>query len=509
MLHKIIVCCLVVVALAFPARASSLWHPEPGFLPEDARHAVPNNPAPPERTVPEQVLPPLPVQDEGTIRRVATKEKVAALTFDLCELSTMTTGYDAEIIDFLREKRIPATLFMGGKWMRSHSERAMQLMADPLFEIGNHGWSHGNFGIMSEKAMLEQIRWTQAEYELLREEILKRARAEGRSVELPEAVTLFRLPYGRCTDKALALLAREGLQVIQWSVVAETPQDNAVHGMGARVAGQVRPGAIILFHANLVPKGSAFMLKETVGELQRKGYRFVTVGELLKLGEPQRTRDGYFKKITPQSLRMSGEQKLKDGDEVLFTCESTNSVELLFFTNHRQVYKSHAYDFNDSKASVLGDYVASALGMEEGEVPLYMVVTPDYKGWMLFFYDNGKCAKVPLSSYETKQNRRKLLKAYSDKAELAFMRHLPEETELAIFTTNNRLLLVGSALIPEKTTRDTAGVSVVALKKNAKIARVTLAEGLELNDAPRYRVRTLPAAGAILKDDDRAEQLTL
>ena len=221
------------------------------------------------------------------------------------------------------------------------------------------------------------------------------------------------------------------------------------------------------------------------------------------------TRDGYFKKITPQSLRMSGEQKLKDGDEVLFTCESTNSVELLFFTNHRQVYKSHAYDFNDSKASVLGDYVASTLGMEEGEVPLYMVVTPDYKGWMLFFYDNGKCAKVPLSSYETKQNRRKLLKAYSDKAELAFMRFIPEETELAIFTTNNRLLLVGSALIPEKATRDTAGVNVVTLKKNAGISRLTLAEGLELNDAPRYRVRTLPAAGALLKEDDRIEQLTL
>ena len=221
------------------------------------------------------------------------------------------------------------------------------------------------------------------------------------------------------------------------------------------------------------------------------------------------TRDGYFKKITPQSLRMSGEQKLKDGDEVLFTCESTNSTELLFFTNHRQVYKSHAYDFADSKASVLGDYVASALGMEEGEVPLYMVVTPDYKGWMLFLYENGKCAKVPLSSYETKQNRRKLLKAYSDKAELAFMRFIPEETELAIFTTNNRLLLVGSALIPEKATRDTAGVNVVTLKKNAGISRLTLAEGLELNDAPRYRVRTLPAAGATLKEDDRIEQLTL
>ena len=221
------------------------------------------------------------------------------------------------------------------------------------------------------------------------------------------------------------------------------------------------------------------------------------------------TRDGYFKKITPQSLRMSGEQKLKDGDEVLFTCESTNSVELLFFTNHHQVYKSHAYDFGDSKASVLGDYVASALGMEEGEVPLYMVVTPDYRGWMLFFFQNGKCAKVPLSSYETKQNRRKLLKAYSNKEELACMRYLPEETELAIFTTNNRLLLAGSALIPEKATRDSAGVNVIALKKNARIARVTLSEGLELSDAHRYRVRTLPAAGAILRADDAAEQLTL
>ena len=221
------------------------------------------------------------------------------------------------------------------------------------------------------------------------------------------------------------------------------------------------------------------------------------------------TREGYFKKITPQSLRMSGEQKLKDGDEVLFTCEATNSVELLFFTNHHQVYKSHAYDFADSKASVLGDYVASSLGMDEGEVPLYMVVTPDYKGWMLFFFKGGKCAKVPLSSYETKQNRRKLLKAYSDKDELAFMRYLPEETELAIFTSNNRLLLAATALIPEKSTRDSAGVNVVTLKKNAKITRITPGDTLELTDAHRYRVRTLPATGALIRADDTAEQLTL
>ena len=221
------------------------------------------------------------------------------------------------------------------------------------------------------------------------------------------------------------------------------------------------------------------------------------------------TRDGYFKKITPQSLRMSGEQKLKDGDELLFTCESTNAAELLFFTNHQQVYKSRAADFADTKASVLGDYVASKLGMDEGETPIYMVVTGNYTGWMLFFYQNGKCAKVPLSSYQTKLNRRKLLKAYSDKTELAAIRYLPEETELAIFTSNSRLLLAGSALIPEKATRDTAGVNVVSLKKNAKITRVTLASGLELANPHRFRVRTLPAAGAILHQEDITEQLSM
>ena len=221
------------------------------------------------------------------------------------------------------------------------------------------------------------------------------------------------------------------------------------------------------------------------------------------------TRDGYFKKITPQSLRMSGEQKLKDGDELLFTCESTNAAELLFFTNHQQVYKSRAADFADTKASVLGDYVASKLGMDEGETPIYMVVTGNYTGWMLFFYQNGKCAKVPLSCYQTKLNRRKLLKAYSDKAELAAIRYLPEETELAIFTSNSRLLLAGSALIPEKATRDTAGVNVVSLKKNAKITRVTLAAGLELANPHRFRVRTLPAAGAILHQEDITEQLSM
>ena len=221
------------------------------------------------------------------------------------------------------------------------------------------------------------------------------------------------------------------------------------------------------------------------------------------------TREGYFKKITPQSLRMSGEQKLKDGDEVIFTCETTNSIELLFFTNHCQVYKSRAADFADGKASVLGDYVASTLGMEDGEAPIFMALTGDYKGWMLFFFQNGKCAKVPLAAYQTKQNRRKLLKAFSDKEELAAILQLQEETELAIFTSANRLLLAGSALIPEKATRDTAGVNVVTLKKNVRILRVQAGTSLELADPHRYRVRTLPAAGALLRQNDTAEQLSL
>ena len=226
------------------------------------------------------------------------------------------------------------------------------------------------------------------------------------------------------------------------------------------------------------------------------------------------TREGYFKKITPQSLRMSGEQKLKDGDEVWFipkrppTAPSCSSLPtMLRCTN------PGASEFADTKASVLGDYVASKLEMEEGEVPLFMTVTVDYRGYMLFFYQNGKCAKIPLASYMTKQNRRKLLKAYSDKEELAAMLHIEEETELAVFTSGGtggpRLILVGSALIPEKATRDTAGINMVTLKKNARIAKVRLAAGLELKDPHRYRVRTLPAAGALLRQEDTTEQMSL
>lgn len=260
--------------------------------PEDECRALPNISAPPARLAPLSSLPPLPETSEGTIRRVNTGErKMVALTFDLCELAVVTTGYDADIIDFLREKQLSATLFMGGKWMRTHRERTLEVMADPQFEIGNHAWSHGNFGIMSEPAMLEQIRWTQAQYELLREELL----ATGQDVShLPPCPTLFRLPYGRCTDKALHLLAQEGLQVIQWDSLGEVGSDNSVPGLEERVVKQVRPGSILLFHSNKVPKGSAAILRRTVALLEAQGYTFVTVSALLHMGDPERTHNGYF-----------------------------------------------------------------------------------------------------------------------------------------------------------------------------------------------------------------------
>ena len=220
------------------------------------------------------------------------------------------------------------------------------------------------------------------------------------------------------------------------------------------------------------------------------------------------TREGYFKKITPQSLRMSGEQKLKEGDKIIAQVETRNNVWLLFFTNRCQVYKCRAGDFADGKASLMGEFVPAALGMEPDEAPVYMAITEEYKGYMLFFFDNGKCAKVPMESYATKQNRKKLLKAYSDKAPLVQALQLAEETELAIQTSAGRLLLVGTAQIPAKQTRDTAGVAVITLKKNQTITSIRPASELELANPHRYRVRTLPAAGALLRAEDTAEQMS-
>ena len=222
------------------------------------------------------------------------------------------------------------------------------------------------------------------------------------------------------------------------------------------------------------------------------------------------TRESYFKKVTEKSLRNSGEHKLKEGDEIIFRKDTHNAVELLVFTDRHQVYKCRAADFPDGKVSQMGEYLPTALGMDEDEKPIFLAVLENgYKGWFLFCFANGKCAKIPAESYATKQNRRKLIKAYSDKEALADMLYLPEETEIAIRTSAGRLLLVGTAQIAAKTTKDSAGVAVITLKKNQHISELTLAEKLELADPHRYRVRSLPAAGAILRQEDSTEQMSL
>ena len=221
------------------------------------------------------------------------------------------------------------------------------------------------------------------------------------------------------------------------------------------------------------------------------------------------TRDGYFKKITPLSLRMSGEQKLKDGDEITQTMESTNNRELLFFTNRCQVYKAKIADFDDTKASVLGDFIPAKLGMEEGENVIYMAVTKDYSGFMLFFFENGKVAKVELSAYETKTNRKKLVKAYSNKSLLAAARFAAEDCELVLQSSAGRLLLLHTGAIAPKSTKDTIGVAVMTLKRGQKLLHVRDYREGEFAKPHRYRTKNLPAAGALLSAEEEGEQLAL
>lgn len=221
------------------------------------------------------------------------------------------------------------------------------------------------------------------------------------------------------------------------------------------------------------------------------------------------TKEGYFKKITPQSLRMSGEHKLKDGDEIIQMFESSNNRELLFFTNMCQVYKAKVSDFKETKASVLGDYISSVLGMDEGEVPIYMVVTTDYSGYMMFFFENGKVAKVDLSAYQTKTNRKKLVKAYSSKAPIAVIKHMETDSEVVLKSSAGRLLLLNTAVISPKTTKDTQGVAVMTLKKGQKLMEVRDYREGEFAKPYRYRTKNLPAAGSTLSAEDEGEQLTL
>jgi len=218
------------------------------------------------------------------------------------------------------------------------------------------------------------------------------------------------------------------------------------------------------------------------------------------------SKEGYLKKVTAQSLRMSGEQKFKEGDSLSFSRETTNRAEFLVFTDRYQCYKSRLSDFDDGKASQLGDYLPQKLGFEPGENLVAMVFCGDYKGFILFFFENGKAAKVPLSAYETKTNRKKLTGAYSDKSPLIKAVALDADEQMVVYSTDGRAAIFSTAQLLPKTTRNTQGVAVMTLKKKATLRDAVLLTQSGIVNESRYRTKTIPSAGAVLKEEDSAEK---
>lgn len=222
------------------------------------------------------------------------------------------------------------------------------------------------------------------------------------------------------------------------------------------------------------------------------------------------TKEGYFKKITPQSLRMSSEQKLKEGDSVIFSAETTNNkTELLFFTDKAQVYKTKVSEFKETKASTLGDYVPAKLGMDDDEKAIFMVLTTDYNGTMIFTFENGKVAKIPLSAYITKTNRKKLTGAYSDKSPVVDIIYIQEDCEIMLTSSQGRVLLFHTGSLAEKSSRTTIGVNVLTLKKGHRLMSANIFEEGMLIKPNRYRTKNIPAAGSTLSAEEKAEQLSL
>jgi DNA gyrase subunit A len=219
------------------------------------------------------------------------------------------------------------------------------------------------------------------------------------------------------------------------------------------------------------------------------------------------SREGYFKKITPASLRMNSEQKFKEGDVLRQSFETTSNAEAMFFTDHCQVYKTRLGEFDDAKASVLGDYLPTKLKMDAGENVIFMVLPgADYAGSLLFFYENGKAARIEMKAYQTASNRRKLTGAYSDKSPLACIRRLDEDCELAVYSNEPRCLIFHTALLTPKTTRSAQGVAVMTLKPKYHLETVLLSEETSITNRTRYRVRAIPAAGALVKEEDSEDQ---
>lgn len=221
------------------------------------------------------------------------------------------------------------------------------------------------------------------------------------------------------------------------------------------------------------------------------------------------TKEGYFKKVTSLSLRMSGDHKFKDGDSLLLAIESSNNQDLLFFTSKCQVYKAKAYEFDDTKVSVLGDYIPSKLGMDPGETAIYMAVTSDYSGYILFFFENGKVAKVEMTAYQTKTNRKKLINAYSGKFPLADVKQISSDCELVVKSSAGKYLLFNTGAVSPKSTKDTAGVSLMTLKKGQLVLSVSQYTEGQFAKPYRFKSKNLPGVGAVLSAEDTGEQLEL
>ena len=252
----------------------------------------------PAKSRPGTLLPPLRVDWMNSIRRVALhdRQKVIALTFDLCETAGARTGYDAAVVNVLRKHNTRATFFAGGKWMQSHPDKTMQIMADPLFEIGNHTWTHANCAHIEGDRILDQVLRTQAQYERLREELSEspcvKELGPPEMEKIPRVPVVFRFPYGTCSAEALRIVAEAGLAAVQWDVVMGDPvPDQKVSAMVDRVLGKVKPGSIVVGHANGRNYGTAEALEIILPQLTARGFRFVTVSELLLLGRVVTSRE--------------------------------------------------------------------------------------------------------------------------------------------------------------------------------------------------------------------------
>ncbi|MBQ6947431.1 MAG: topoisomerase IV [Clostridia bacterium] len=218
------------------------------------------------------------------------------------------------------------------------------------------------------------------------------------------------------------------------------------------------------------------------------------------------SKESYFKKIPPNSLRMYSEQKFKEGDLLAQVIETTNKAEILFFTNQQNCYKAKIYDFADTKASAMGDYLPAKLSMENGENVVYMAIAGNYTGYMLFCYENGKAAKIAFDAYKTLTNRKRLINAYSDKIPLAAAIYLPEDTDIALTSTNNKVLIVNTALIAPKSTKNSIGVNVMTQKGRHKLYKVELLSATGIKNISYYRTKNIPAVGHLLKEQDSGEQ---